>query len=97
VGIGVVLEIRDDLRKYCHISDDGSRIDYFCCPVSGCNYRTRLGPGALRMHMLLKADPKIEGRYCEAHDSFCQSHLNELSTEMVRYMNQFPRRELESN
>lgn len=87
----MALEIREDLRKYCVLNEDGTCIDKFVCPVEGCGFSTKLGPGALRMHLLLRSDPTIEGRYCEAHDSFCSSHASDLGMDVVRYLNTLPR------
>ena len=91
----MALEIRDDLRKYCVLTEDRACIEKFVCPVEGCNFSTKLGPGALRMHLLLRSDPTIEGRYCEAHDRFCGAHGSELGMDVVRYFHTFPRLEAE--
>ncbi len=82
----MTLEIEANLRKYCQLTDDGSRVDKFVCPVEGCNFSTRLGPGALRMHLLMMSDSDVKSRYCEAHDRFCRAHANELGLDTVRYL-----------
>lgn len=87
----MALEIREDLRKYCVLTDDGTCIEKFVCPVEGCDFTTELGPGALRMHLLLRSDPTMEKRYCEAHDKFCSVHSNELGMDVVRYLHDLPR------
>jgi len=89
------LEIQDNLMKYCQLSEDGSCVDRFVCPVEGCDFTTMLGPGALRMHLILRSDPTIEGRYCEAHDRFCSAHSDELGMNVVRYLNSLPRVEID--
>lgn len=85
------LEIQANLRKYCRVTEDGSRVDRFVCPVEGCGFTTRLGPGALRMHLLMKSDPDVDSRYCEAHDRFSRTHSNELGLDVVRYLHGLPR------
>ena len=47
------LEIRDPLSKYVRLTMDEQRVERFACPVEGCGFTTKLGPGALRMHLLL--------------------------------------------
>ena len=51
------LNIPENLKKYFSLSEDGAIIDRFKCPVPGCDYTTRLGPGAVRMHLMINADP----------------------------------------
>lgn len=87
--------MRDDLRKYCKISDDGSSIERFVCPVEGCDYSTRLGPGALRMHIIMKSDPDNVSRFCSAHQAFYNTHVSELGTDIVRYLSELPRLEID--
>ncbi len=87
----MTLEIQANLMKYCQLSDDGSCVERFVCPVEGCDFTTRLGPGALRMHLLIKSDPEVGGRYCEAHDRFCRAHAGELGLDVVRYLSNLPR------
>lgn len=91
----MALEIQEDLRKYCVLTDDGTCIEKFVCPVEGCDFSTKLGPGALRMHLLLRSDPTMEKRYCEAHDKFCSAHSDELGMDVVRYLHALPRLEAE--
>ncbi len=91
------LEIEADLRKYCVLTDDGECVDRFVCPVEGCRFSTRLGAGALRMHILLKSDPGIVARYCEKHEQFYNLHRNELGLDRIRYLAELPQTELESN
>lgn len=85
------LEIQDRLRKYCELTEDRSSIDKFVCPVEGCDFSTRLGPGALRMHILMKSDPNIERRYCPSHHEFYRTYQDELGTDVVRYLMTLPR------
>lgn len=92
---GLSLEIQANLRKYCRLTEDGSRVDRFVCPVEGCGFTTRLGPGALRMHLLMKSDQGVGGRYCEAHERFCRGHSGELGLDIVRYLSGLPRVQLD--
>lgn len=91
----MALEIQENLRKYCVLTDDGTSVEKFVCPIEGCGFSTKLGPGALRMHLILRSDPTIEGRYCEAHDRFCSAHSDELGMNVVRYLNSLPRVEID--
>lgn len=90
----VSLEIRADLLKYCILDEKGEHIDRFACPVEGCNYTTRLGPGAMRMHIIIKADPKYEERYDPQHEQYYREHQGELNLEAVRYLANIPRAEI---
>ena len=90
------LELKESLRKYVRLTEDGQLIERFICPVEGCNFSTRLGPGALRMHILLRSDPKIEGRYSIHHEEFYNNNQQELGLETVRYLHSFPRVAFES-
>ena len=85
------LEIRDDLRKYVEISKNGDSIEQFVCPVEGCEYKTRLGPGALRMHIIMKSDPTVPRRYCPDHEAYYSANIQELGPNMVKYLSQLPR------
>ena len=76
--------------KYVSISDDYSMIEQFTCPVEGCGYQTDQGPGSLRMHMLIAADPSIKGRYCPRHEAFMKAHPGEMTLEGIRYLAHFP-------
>jgi hypothetical protein len=88
------LKIQDELKKYCLTSQDGTCVDKFVCPVEGCGFTTRLGPGALRMHLLLKSDPKFQSRYCPTHEQFYITHVNEMGLEAIRYLGSLPRVQL---
>lgn len=94
-GGRIALEIEADLRKYCLLKEDGTCIDEFVCPVEGCGFTTRLGPGALRMHLLMKSDPNVESRYCEAHERFCHANIHELGMDAIRYLSSLPRIKVE--
>jgi hypothetical protein len=76
-------------QKYVSISDDYSMIEQFTCPVEGCSFQTDQGPGALRMHMLIAADPNLKGRYNPQHEAFIKANPNEMTIEGVRYLAQF--------
>lgn len=83
-------EIDPRFAKYVSISEDYSMINQFICPVEGCGYQTDQGPGSLRMHMLLAADPNIKGRYCPSHEAFMKANPDEMTIEGVRYLAHFP-------
>ena len=91
------LEVRDPLSKYVRLTLDGQRIERFVCPVEGCGFTTKLGPGALRMHLMLKADPTKESRYCSSHEEYCRAHEEEIGLEAVRYLSSLPRVEMETS
>ena len=83
-------EIEPRFLKYVSISDDYSTIEQFTCPVEGCNYQTDQGPGALRMHMVIAADPKIKARYNPQHEAFIKANPEEMTIKGVQYLAQFP-------
>jgi hypothetical protein len=86
------LNIPEHLKKFCVISEDGTIIDRFKCPVPGCNYKTRLGPGAVRMHILIKADPLNETRYSPDHEEYFKQYESELTLDTVRDLAKIPYR-----
>jgi len=90
------LEIEAGLEKYVRLTEDGKRIETFVCPVDGCDFTTKLGAGALRMHIILNADPEKKGRYDQAHETFYGEHTDELSLGKVQYLHKRPRVEIES-
>jgi hypothetical protein len=91
------LEIRDPLSKYVRLTLDGQRVERFACAVEGCGFTTKLGPGALRMHLLLKADPTKESRYCSSHEEYCRAHQGELGLEAIRYLSNLTLVEMETS
>jgi hypothetical protein len=86
------LNIPDHLKKYCSLSEDATIIDRFKCPVPGCSYSTRLGPGAVRMHILIKADPQNESRYSSEHEEYFKENEPELSMDNIRILSNIPYR-----
>ena len=84
------LNIPEKLKKYCTLSDDGTIIDRFTCPVPGCTYNTRLGPGAIRMHLMLKSDPLYESRYDPVHEEYFKEHESELTLDSIRLLAKIP-------
>jgi hypothetical protein len=83
-------EITPNFRKYVTISSDYSMIEQFKCPVKGCGWESDQGPGALRMHILITADPNMKGRYNPTHEAFLNANPNEMTLDGVRYLSQFP-------
>jgi len=87
------ISIPPELQKFVVLTQSGDYIDRFKCPVPGCDYSTRLGPGALRMHMILKADPNVPTRYDPQHEEFFKLNMV-LDKEQVKTLGDFPRQEL---
>jgi hypothetical protein len=90
----MTLEIPENLRKFCILTETQDCIDKFACPVEGCGYSTRLGAGAIRMHLLLKADPTCGNRYCRDHELYYESHGDELGLDDVRKLASFSKIDL---
>jgi hypothetical protein len=86
------LNIPEQLKKYCIVSTDGTIIDRFKCPVPGCEFKTRLGPGAVRMHILIKADPRSDTRYSPEHEEYFKQYESELTLDTVRDLAKIPYR-----
>ncbi len=84
------LYIPEYLRVYVTLTEEGDMINRFKCPV--CSFRTRLGPGALRMHLILKSDPKVETQYDRAHEEYMKT--TDFSLDTVKELAVFPRIEL---
>lgn len=87
------IEIKPEYKKFCLISEAGDCVKEFVCPVEGCSYTTDQGPGTLRMHLMINADPKSGPRYSKTHEEYLKSHPNELTVEAVRYLAQFKKLE----
>ena len=83
-------EIAPNFRKYVSIREDYSMIEQFKCPVEGCGWESDQGPGALRMHILITADPNLKGRYNPKHEAFLKANPDEMTMEGVHYLSQFP-------
>lgn len=84
------LNIPEHLYRYVTLTEQEDMINRFKCPV--CSFRTRLGPGALRMHIILKSDPKVETQHDPAHEEYMKT--TEFSLDTVKELAQFPRIEL---
>lgn len=39
---------------YIELNQELKRIESYKCPVSGCSFQTKQGPGAVRMHTLIR-------------------------------------------
>lgn len=87
------ISVPQELQKYVVLTQLGDYIDRFKCPVPGCDYTTRLGPGALRMHMILKADPNVPSRYDTQHEEYFKLNMI-LDKEQVKILGDYPRKEL---
>jgi hypothetical protein len=88
------INIPEKLKKYVKLAQDGTLIDQFKCPVPGCDYTTRLGPGAVRMHILINADPMSGNRYNPDHENYLRANESELSLDLVRELANFPYRSI---
>ncbi len=86
------IEIDDKYKRYYLLDKEKGSISQFVCPVEGCDFQTDQGPGALRMHMIIKADPKCTGRYCQKHEEFVKANPESVKMDWVRYLSQFPAR-----
>ncbi len=86
----MTLNIPEHLHAYVTLNEEEDVIDQFKCPV--CGFRTQLGPGALRMHLLLKSDPKVETQYDSAHEEYMRTA--EFTIDTVRVLAKFPRIDL---
>ncbi len=80
--------------KYVLQDDAGEVIERFVCPVDGCGFKTKSGPGAIRMHIVLEADPKVESRYNKEHEDFYAEHSDELTLDTVKELATYPIRRL---
>lgn len=87
----MTLQIPENLKKYCSLAEGEDIIDRFVCPVEGCDFNTRLGPGAIRMHMLIKSDP-MAVTYEAGHEEFFKAHLDELTVDSVKGLARIPYR-----
>ena len=84
------LEIDAKYKRYYLLDKQRGSIAQFVCPVEGCEWQTDQGPGALRMHIVISADPNCVGRHCEKHEEFVRANPDSTSMEWVRYLSQFP-------
>lgn len=90
---GNLLNIPKELQKYVVLTENGEHVDRFKCPVPGCDYVTRLGPGALKMHMILRADPKVPTRYDQGHEEYFKNNMV-LDREQIKMLSDYPRKEI---
>jgi hypothetical protein len=87
----MTVNIPENLRKYCSLAEGEDIIDRFVCPIEGCDFTTRLGPGAIRMHMLMKADP-MTAVYEPSHDEYFRVHAEDLTLDSVKELAKIPYR-----
>jgi len=88
-----LINIPQELQKFVVLTPSGDHVDRFKCPVPGCDYSTRLGPGALRMHMILKADPNVPTRYDAQHEEYLKQGLV-IDKEQVKLLGDIPMKEI---
>ncbi len=84
------MEIDERYKRYYLLDKQRGSISLFTCPVEGCGFQTDQGPGALRMHMVIKADPKFVGRHCKKHEAFVAAHPETQLQDWVQYLAKFP-------
>ena len=48
-----IVDIDKRFISYIEINEELKRIESYKCPVPGCGFQTKQGPGAVRMHTLL--------------------------------------------
>lgn len=89
----MTLQIPENLKKYCSLAEGEDIIDRFVCPVEGCEFDTRLGPGAIRMHILMKADP-MSAVYASNHEAFFKDHQDELTMNAIKELAKVPFRKI---
>jgi hypothetical protein len=88
----MIIDIPEELLKYVVLDEKKQKIESFKCPV--CKFTTKLGPGALRMHLLLKADPTLNNRHDVAHEEYFREHQKELGLNSVRILSSQPRTDM---
>ena len=52
-------DIDEKFMPYIEINEEKKRIESYKCPVSGCRFNTKGGPGAVRMHAILVQDKSL--------------------------------------
>jgi len=87
----MAVNIPVNLRKYCYLVEGEDIIDRFVCPV--CDFSTRLGPGAIRMHMMMKSDP-LSKVYEAEHEAFYQANHTELTIDAIKTLAVIPFRSI---
>ncbi len=85
----MTVQIPENLKKYCSLAEGEDIIDRFVCPV--CDFTTRLGPGAIRMHMLMKADP-LSKVYEVRHEEFYKANQMDITIDAVKKLAEIPYR-----
>ncbi len=90
----MIKQIPENLRKYCSLAEDEDVIDRFVCPV--CDFSTRLGPGAIRMHLLMKSDP-LASVYEADHEKFYKANQNDLTIDSIKKFTMIPYRTIAYN
>jgi hypothetical protein len=84
------MEIDSKYNRYYLLDKEHGHISLFTCPIEGCGFQTDQGPGALRMHMIIKADPGCKGQFCKEHEQYVAAHPDIRSQDWVRYLAKFP-------
>ena len=83
----MTIELPEKYEKYAVLDEKQEKIKRFECPI--CDFETKQGPGTLRMHLILNADPTIENRYGEEHEKASEKEeISKLSA--VRELSKYP-------
>lgn len=85
--IKMTIEIPKKFEKYVVLGEKEEKIKKFECPI--CDFETKQGPGALRMHLVLNSDPSIKSRYDEEHKEASRKEPI-YNLEAVRELSVFP-------
>lgn len=93
-GEKMVIQIPENLRKYCSLAEGEDIVDRFVCPV--CDFSTRLGPGAIRMHMIMKSDP-LATVYEAGHEEFYKANHTDLTIDSIKELAAIPYRTVTYN
>jgi hypothetical protein len=52
-------DIEERFIPYIEINIEKKRIESYKCPVPGCGFQTKQGPGSVRMHTILATDKSL--------------------------------------
>jgi hypothetical protein len=52
--------IDERFMRYLEINEEKKRIESYVCPVPGCGFNSKQGPGAVRMHTLLVGSKSLQ-------------------------------------
>lgn len=85
----MAITISKNLEKYVSFTESGQLVERFVCPI--CKFSTRLGPGALRMHIILRADPIGRHSHDKEHEEFLRKNSGELTLDSIKTLSMMPK------